>query len=230
MSNPSPVLTTPHLAFDLTAQRGSLNLHMTAEWHAPCTVILGPSGAGKSSLLMLLAGLHSPDKGWIVAHGQPLTDTATGQSVAPEHRRIGLMWQDGQLFAHLSVQQNLLYGYQRQAPHQRQIEPDLIIDLLDIRALLQRRPRHLSGGEKQRVALGRTLLASPQCLLLDEPLNALNHPLRLQILDFLKQVPTRFGIPVVLVTHQPSDAERLDAEVWHCDQGRLRRDSPMMTA
>jgi molybdate transport system ATP-binding protein len=219
--------TTPHLRFDLQYQRGNFCLDMQADWSAPCTVILGPSGAGKSSLLMLLAGLYRPDQGQIEIAGYCLTDAKRGVFLPPEQRQIGLMWQDGQLFPHLTVEQNLRYGYRLLAPDQRRIEPALVIELLEIAHLLTRQPRHLSGGEKQRVALGRTLLAAPRCLLLDEPLNALNHSLRIQILDFLKHVPERFGIPVVLVTHQPTDAVQLDAEVWHCEAGRLWRDVVM---
>jgi molybdate transport system ATP-binding protein len=219
--------TTPHLRFDLQYQRGNFCLDMQADWSAPCTVILGPSGAGKSSLLMLLAGLYRPDQGQIEVAGCCLTDAKRGVFLPPEQRQIGLMWQDGQLFPHLTVEQNLRYGYRLLAPDQRRIEPALVIELLEIGHLLTRQPRHLSGGEKQRVALGRTLLAAPRCLLLDEPLNALNHSLRVQILDFLKHVPERFGIPVVLVTHQPIDAVQLDAEVWHCEAGRLWRDVVM---
>jgi len=136
-------------------------------------------------------------------------------------RHIGLMWQDGQLFPHLSVRKNLMYGYQLQPEQSRRFSPESVIELLEISSLLDRQPRHLSGGERQRVALGRTLLAMPQFLLLDEPLNALNQSLKLPILAFLKQVPKHFNIPLIYVTHQIEETKILDAETWFCEDGRL---------
>ncbi len=136
------------------------------------------------------------------------------------------MWQDGQLFPHLTVQQNIEYGYQLLKPEQRKIQPKQLIELLEIGHLLQRRPRHLSGGEKQRVALCRTLLASPELLLLDEPLTALNPSLKQPILAFLKTIPTQFGIPLLYVTHQLEDCDFLAGEVWQCLAGRLVRLNP----
>ncbi len=215
------------LEFDLQLHRGNpksndhFRLSMHGHFCAPITALCGASGAGKSTLLALIAGLIKPDQGYIRLNGTLLSDSILRQDQPPHLRRIGLMWQDGQLFPHLSVRQNLLYGYDLQPTSARRFSPESVIELLEIRSLLDRQPRHLSGGERQRVALGRTLLAMPQLLLLDEPLNALNHTLKQPILAFLKQVPERFQIPLIYVTHQIEETKFLGAETWLCDDGQL---------
>ena len=214
------------LEFDLQLRRGEFVLDMQAQLTQPITLILGASGSGKSTLLALLSGLLKAESGYIRLNQRILSDTNIHIHQPSHLRRIGLMWQDGQLFPHLSVQQNIEYGYRLLKPTQRQIQPKPLIELLEIGHLLQRRPRHLSGGEKQRVALCRTLLASPELLLLDEPLTALNPSLKQPILAFLKTIPTQFGIPLLYVTHQLEDCDSLAGEVWQCLAGRLVRLNP----
>lgn len=209
------------LEFDLKLRRGEFELEMQAQMNQPITMILGASGSGKSTLLAVLAGLLQAEYGQIRLNQRVLFDHKNNINQPSHLRRIGLMWQDGQLFPHLTVQQNIEYGYRLLKPEQRKIQPKQLIELLDIGHLLQRRPRHLSGGEKQRVALCRTLLASPELLLLDEPLTALNPSLKQPILAFLKTIPTQFGIPLLYVTHQLEDCEVLAREVWQCSAGRL---------
>jgi molybdate transport system ATP-binding protein len=213
------------LKFSLHLQRGNgqtgFKLDMQGCFTAPITALCGASGAGKSTLLALFAGLLKPEQGFIQLNGKSLTDTHQKLFTPPHLRHIGLMWQDGQLFPHLTVRQNLMYGYLLQPPLNRRFSPELVIELLEISTLLDRQPRHLSGGERQRVALGRTLLAMPQLLLLDEPLNALNQSLKQPILAFLKQVPTHFGIPLIYVTHQIEETKILEAETWSCEDGQL---------
>lgn len=211
------------LEFDLKLRRGEFELEMQAQMNQPITLILGASGSGKSTLLAVLAGLLQAEYGQIRLNQRILFDHQNKISQPSHLRRIGLMWQDGQLFPHLTVQQNIEYGYRLLKPEQRKIQPKQLIELLEIRHLLQRRPRHLSGGEKQRVALCRTLLASPELLLLDEPLTALNPSLKQPILAFLKTIPAQFGIPLLYVTHQLEDCEVLAGEVWQCSAGRLVR-------
>lgn len=217
-----------HLSFDLYARRSSSHreqprfvLNMQGSFKAPITAICGASGAGKSTLLALLAGLLKPMHGFVCLNDDTLTDAAQHIYIPPHLRQVGLMWQDGQLFPHLSVRENLLYGYQLQLKEKRRFTPESVVELLEIGNLLDQQPRHLSGGERQRVALGRTLLAMPRLLLLDEPLNALNHSLKQPILQFLKQVPERFNIPLVYVTHQMDEAKTLGAETWMCEDGKL---------
>jgi molybdate transport system ATP-binding protein len=214
-----------HLSFDLFLKRGhaahQFKLNMQGSFKAPITAICGASGAGKSTLLALLAGLLKPMHGFVCLNDDTLIDTAQNIFVPPHLRQVGLMWQDGQLFPHLSVRDNLLYGYHLQSIENRRFSPESVIELLEIGNLLDQQPRHLSGGERQRVALGRTLLAMPRLLLLDEPLNALNYSLKQPILQFLKQVPERFNIPLVYVTHQTDEAKTLGAETWMCENGKL---------
>ncbi|MFZ3194026.1 MAG: ATP-binding cassette domain-containing protein [Moraxellaceae bacterium] len=214
------------LEFDLQLRRGEFALDMQARLTQPITLILGASGSGKSTLLALLSGLLKAESGYILLNQNKLLDIKNKFNQPSHLRRIGLMWQDGQLFPHLTVQQNIEYGYRLLKPEQRKIQPKQLIELLEIGHLLQRRPRHLSGGEKQRVALCRTLLASPELLLLDEPLTALNPSLKQPILAFLKTIPTQFGIPLLYVTHQLEDCEVLAGEVWQCSAGRLVRLNP----
>ena len=214
------------LEFELQLRRGEFVLDMQAQLTQPITLILGASGSGKSTLLALLSGLLKAESGYIRLNQRILLDTNIPIHQSSHLRRIGLMWQDGQLFPHLTVQQNIEYGYRLLKPEQRKIQPEQLIELLEIGHLLQRRPRHLSGGEKQRVALCRTLLASPELLLLDEPLTALNPSLKQPILAFLKTIPTQFGIPLLYVTHQLEDCEVLAGEVWQCLAGRLVRLNP----
>ena len=217
-----------HLSFDLYLRRHSHDhenprfvLNMQGSFKSPITAICGASGAGKSTLLALLAGLLKPMHGFVCLNDDTLTDAAQHIYIPPHIRQVGLMWQDGQLFPHLSVRENLLYGYKLQSEAKRRFSPESVIELLEIGNLLDQQPRHLSGGERQRVALGRTLLAMPRLLLLDEPLNALNVALKQPFLQFLKQVPERFNIPLIYVTHQMDEAKTLGAETWVCEDGKL---------
>ncbi len=226
MSDQHMPILSHSLTFDLTLRRGrgsdAFTLEMQGRFTAPITALCGASGSGKSTLLALFAGLLRPDSGMIQLNQRLLTDVAARLHLPPHLRHVGLMWQDGQLFPHLSVERNLLYGYHLQSAENRRFAPHEVIELLEISHLLKRQPRHLSGGERQRVALGRTLLSMPQLLLLDEPLNALHQSLKAPILAFLKDVPARFGIPLIYVTHQLEEANQLNAEIWHCDHGQLQ--------
>ena len=209
------------LNFDLTLRRGDFQLQMTAALSEPVTAIVGDSGAGKSTLLALLAGLLAPTQGRIVLADRVLVDTRRGVFVPPHQRHIGLLFQDGRLFPHLDVRQNLLYGWQRLRPAQRRYALDDIVAMLDIGTLLTRKPQQLSGGDRQRVALGRALLYSPQLLLLDEPLSALDSRLKAQILPFLHRVRDETGIPMLYVSHSRAEIEALTPHVLTLADGRL---------
>ncbi len=185
------------------------------------TGILGASGAGKSTLLKVLAGLLKPQQGRINFDGQVFFDSQTHTFMPSYQRHVGLVFQDGQLFPHLSVQQNLLYGYRHLKPAQRRFELAQIVELLEIGSLIERRVTQLSGGEAQRVALGRALLYSPRLLLLDEPLSALDTRLKQQILPFFARIRDEIQIPMIYVTHQPQELEFLDAQVLRMQQGRI---------
>jgi molybdate transport system ATP-binding protein len=184
--------------------------------------IVGPSGAGKSTLLGLLAGLLRPQRGWMQLGDDRIVDVSQGQMMPAWQRHIGVMFQDGQLFPHKTVRQNLLYGHDRLTPAARRFDLVAVTDMLEIGALLDRRPALLSGGERQRVALGRALLYSPRLLLLDEPLSSLDGRLKEQILPFLKRVKVETGIPMIYVSHALGEVKFLADRVLMMDQGRLQ--------
>ncbi|HEX7375088.1 MAG TPA: ATP-binding cassette domain-containing protein [Steroidobacteraceae bacterium] len=209
------------LEIDLEFQRGSFPLQLKASVGPGATGVFGPSGCGKSTLLALIAGLLRPARGSIVLQGNALVDTATGVFVPPWKRHIALVFQDGQLFPHLTVRDNLLYGFRRRAPGARQFELDGVLGLLEIGPLLERRPAQLSGGERQRVALGRALLCSPRMLLLDEPLASLDERLKQQILPYLARVKRETALPMLYVSHVRAEVDFLADRTLHMEDGRI---------
>lgn len=168
------------------------------------TVLWGASGSGKTTLLQCLAGLLRPDAGRIACREAVWFDAERGVCLAPERRRLGYVFQDVRLFPHLSVRSNMLFGRRFRGPSGVSFED--VVGLLGLGRLLHRTPSDLSGGEKQRVAVGRALLACPELLLMDEPLTGLDRGKREEIMAYVKAIPERFGVPVLYVTH--SDAER----------------------
>lgn len=209
------------LELDVRWQRGEFSLQIKATADASVTGICGPSGAGKSTLLALIAGLQKPDAGRIVLDEVTLVDTAAGIFLPAEQRHIGYVFQDAQLFPHLSVESNLLYGFRHLREEERRFRLDEIVTLLEIGHLLKRRPRLLSGGEKQRVALGRALLYSPRLLLLDEPLSSLDSARKQQILPFLLRIRDELRMPMLYVSHVPEEIAYLTKNVWQIREGCL---------
>ncbi|HEY5803994.1 MAG TPA: ATP-binding cassette domain-containing protein [Lysobacter sp.] len=209
------------LSFDLDFARGQFTLAARADVGSGVTGVFGPSGSGKSTLLALIAGLLRPSRGVIRADGDVLVDTATGSFVPPWDRHFGLVFQDGQLFPHLTVRRNLLYGHDRIPPQMRRHDLQSVAELLELVHLLDRRPALLSGGERQRVALGRALLYSPRLLLLDEPLSSLDDRLKQQILPFLRRIKEDMRVPMLYVTHSRSEIDYLADAVITMDRGRL---------
>lgn len=208
------------LELDVQWRRGDFSLQARVVAKSRVTGLCGPSGAGKSTLLALVAGLQKPDAGRIVLDGHVLVDTSQKIFLPPEHRHVGLVFQDAQLFPHLSVEGNLLYGFNRLPSPERHFSLKEITGLLEIGHLLQRRPRLLSGGEKQRVALGRALLYSPRLLLLDEPLSSLDSSRKQQILPFLLRIRDELDMPMLYVSHAPEEVAYLTHDVWHIQDGR----------
>ncbi|GAB3389821.1 ATP-binding cassette domain-containing protein [Lysobacter fragariae] len=209
------------LSFDLRYSRGGFALEANATLAKGVTGICGPSGSGKSTLLLLIAGLLKPQTGVLRIGDDVLVDRTRRVFVPAWERHFGLVFQDGQLFPHLSVRRNLLYGYERLTPGQRLFDLDSVLQMLEIGPLLERRPTLLSGGERQRVALGRALLYSPRLLLLDEPLSSLDERLKQQILPFLKRVKDETRIPMLYVTHSRSEVDYLADRVLFMERGRL---------
>jgi molybdate transport system ATP-binding protein len=196
-----------------------LDAHIVA--HGDVLALCGPSGAGKTSLLMIVAGLTRPSAGRIVVADSVLLDTARGLDLSPGERRVGVVFQEPRLFPHLSVAQNLRYGQRFTPVARRFVDFGAVTALLGLEPLLTRRPEGLSGGEKQRVAIGRALLVSPRLLLMDEPLSALDDARRLDILSYIEKMRAAFSIPIVFVSHRTSEVERLATDIAVFDRGRV---------
>ena len=197
------------LRVDVERRLGSLDVAATFETEARVTALFGRSGAGKTSVVNMIAGLLRPDRGHIEVDGQVLFDSAAGIDVPAEERCVGYVFQEGRLFPHLTVRRNLLYGHGLVPAAERYIDLDRIVTLLGLEDLLERRPGDLSGGEKQRVAIGRALLASPRVLLLDEPLASLDVHRREEVLRHLELLRDEVQIPIVYVSHAVEEVVRL---------------------
>lgn len=185
------------------------------------TSLFGPSGSGKTTVLALIAGALRPQSARIELGERTLVDTARHVCLAAERRRVGLVFQDHLLFPHLNVEKNLRYGERRRGAGARKIDFAQVVEVLELGELLARMPRNLSGGQRQRVALGRSLLASPELLLLDEPLAALDAPLKDRILTYLERVVAQWKLPTLYVSHAASEVERLADWVIVLRQGRV---------
>jgi molybdate transport system ATP-binding protein len=175
--------------------------------------LFGESGSGKSTLVNMLAGLMEPDSGEIILDGSCLFSSTKKTNLRPEQRRIAIVFQQHCLFPHLSVKNNLLYGFKR-CPHNcRDIDFGTLVSVLKLEELLSRGVNNLSGGEKQRVALGRAILANPRLLLMDEPLSALDDALRFQIIPYLKSVSEQFDIPYLFISHSLVEMRLMSEQV-----------------
>jgi len=183
--------------------------------------IFGSSGSGKSTLVGLLAGLATPDRGEISLDGECLFSSSRHIDLPPQRRRIGIVFQQAFLFPHLSVEANLFYGYKRCDPKYRTIDPQALISVLRLEGLLKRGVNNLSGGEKQRVALGRAILSNPRLLLMDEPLSALDDTLKFQIVDYLRAASERFHIPYLFISHSLLEIRLMTERVLSVAQGRV---------
>jgi len=209
------------LNIELHKRRGVFTLDLAfASNDASVIALFGPSGCGKSTTVNLIAGMLQPDSGCIKLDDQVLFDSNSGIDLSAERRRIGYVFQDTRLFPHYSVMHNLRYGMQRARGETHRIEFDAVIELLGIGQLLQRRPHQLSGGEKQRVAIGRALLSQPRLLLLDEPLASLDQARRDEVLPYLERLRDFLKIPMVYVSHQFEEVLRLATHVVLMNNGR----------
>ena len=207
---------------EVAAKKRLGDFQLTAEFQLPAAGVLalfGRSGAGKTTLVNMLAGLVRPDSGRISLAGHLLFDSAAHVDLPPERRRIGCVFQEGRLFPHLDVRGNLLYGRRRTPPGETGFGFDAIVELLGIGHLLQRRPANLSGGEKQRVAIGRALLSKPRLLLLDEPLAALDAERKAEILPFIEKLRDELRLPIVYVSHDAGEILRLADRVLVLERG-----------
>lgn len=208
------------LSISLHHRFGTFTLDAAFDAPAGVTALFGRSGSGKSTVINAVAGLLRPDHGRISVDGTVLLDTETRLNLPPHKRRMGYVFQDARLFPHLSVRQNLAYG-QWFAPKSADTDLPRIVDLLGLGPLLSRRPGALSGGEKQRVAIGRAILSNPRCLLMDEPLAALDEPRKAEILPYLERLRDELALPILYVSHSVAEVARLATTLVVLDAGRV---------
>jgi molybdate transport system ATP-binding protein len=209
------------LAVDITHRFGSFLLEAGFVSDGRLTAFFGRSGSGKTTLVNIIAGVVRPDRGRIVLDDRPLVDTERRIFIPKHRRRVGYVFQEGRLFPHLTVRQNLVFGRWFTPKAEREISFDHVLDLLGIGHLLDRRPGALSGGEKQRVAIGRALLTSPRLLLLDEPLASLDETRKEDILPFIERLRDDAQVPIVYVSHSLAEVTRLATTVVAIQDGRI---------
>jgi molybdate transport system ATP-binding protein len=202
---------------DIELVQGSFVLTAAIRIEARTAALFGPSGAGKTTILDAIAGLRTPRRGSIAIAGRVLFSSGQGVNLPPHQRHVGYVPQDVALFPHMDVRRNLLYG------RHPGVSPDLdrVVGMLEIDRLLDRRVTDLSGGERQRVAVGRALMSGPSLLLLDEPLAAVDVPLRRRILPYLQRVRDELRIPIVYVSHDREEVAELAEVVVLIDAGKI---------
>ena len=214
------------LIVDIRHSQGAFGLDAAFASQGGLTALFGPSGSGKTSLVNIIGGLVKPRDGRVVVDGRVLVDRAAGIFVPRHKRRIGYVFQDARLFPHMSVAQNLRYGRWFTPVAERYADMAGVIDLLGIGHLLHRRPNLLSGGEKQRVAIGRALLASPRLILMDEPLAALDEARKAEILPYIERLRDEARVPIVYVSHSLAEVARLATDVVMLDAGKVSAAGP----
>jgi molybdate transport system ATP-binding protein len=210
----------PLLTFSVTKRYPGFSLECEAEFRSGLTAIFGPSGSGKTTLLNCLAGLATPDEGEIVALGETVYSSAMRRNLPPDKRRFGYVFQDAALFPHLTVWNNIRYGYRLTPPARRTMELEQLVQLFQLEALLDRGVGSLSGGERQRVALARALATSPRVLLLDEPLGSLDVAFRGIIIRYLKRIWSELRTPILYVSHSISEVMALAEDMLVLSKGR----------
>jgi molybdate transport system ATP-binding protein len=209
------------LTLNVRKNYGTFTLEADIALTGDHTGLFGPSGSGKSTLVGMLAGLVKPDSGEIVLDGDTLFNSTRRIHQPPGKRRIALVFQQHELFQHLNVRNNLLYGYKRCAPRHRKVDFDHLVAVLNIGHLLERSIDGLSGGEKQRVAIGRAVLSNPRLLLMDEPLSALDDNLRFPIITYLKSACQEFCIPYLFISHSLLEMRLMADQVLPVTDGRV---------
>jgi molybdate transport system ATP-binding protein len=214
------------LDVDIRKQLGAFVLDVRFKASGGLTALFGRSGSGKSTIINVIAGLIAPDDGRITVNGSTIVDTAQRLAIPQYRRRIGYVFQEGRLFPHLSVRQNLLYGQWFSTHRANTADLDRIVAMLGIAHLLDRRPAGLSGGEKQRVAIGRALLSNPQLLLMDEPLAALDEARKQEILPYIERLRDSSNIPIVYVSHSVAEVARLATTIILVSEGRVAAAGP----
>ncbi len=203
---------------DFLLKRKNFNVEVKEHFCKGITGIFGPSGSGKTSLLHTIAGLEKPKEGKISINGRVLFDKNEGVNIPVEKRNIGYVFQEGRLFPHMTVEKNLLYGNKRFGS--KKISFEKVVEMLNLKHLLNSKPSQISGGERQRTALGRTLLSSPDILLLDEPFSALDAKIRNQIIPFILRIQEKVKIPIMVVSHDLTDLLKLTNKLFLIKNGQ----------
>jgi molybdate transport system ATP-binding protein len=218
------------MSLDVDIDHALGSFHLTARFAAQpgVTALFGRSGSGKTTLVNIVGGLIQPDRGRVVVDGETLVDTERGVFVPKHRRRVGYVFQDSRLFPHLSVRRNLLYGRWFALGGGAAGDFDSVVALLGVGHLLERRPDSLSGGEKQRVAIGRALLARPRLLLMDEPLASLDEQRRAEILPYIERLRDGAGVPILYVSHSAPEVARLATTVVILAEGRVTAVGPVL--
>jgi molybdate transport system ATP-binding protein len=211
---------------DIRHRQGTFTLEARFRSDERLTALFGPSGSGKTTLVNVIGGLIHPTKGRVVANGRTLVDTDRGILVPRHRRRVGYVFQEGRLFPHLNVRQNLLFGRWFTPRRERAASVEAVVGLLGIGHLLTRRPLTLSGGEKQRVAIGRALLADPHLLLMDEPLASLDEARKAEIYPYIERLRDEGCVPIILVSHSVAEIARLATTVVVLSEGRVTASGP----
>jgi molybdate transport system ATP-binding protein len=205
------------ITLDFTLQQGSFLLELHEQLNGGIIALFGPSGSGKTTTLDAIAGLRRPRVGRIAVGDHVLFDRSHGVDLPPHGRHVGYVPQDTALFPHMNVRRNVLYG--RRAG--QKLSLDVVVRMLEVGQLLDRRVPDLSGGERQRVALARALMSAPDLLLLDEPLAAVDVERRRRILPYLLRVRDDLGVPVIYVSHDRAEVDQLADRVVVLDEGRV---------
>lgn len=210
----------PFLKFDIKLQRNGFLLDVKADIKEGITGVYGPSGHGKTTLLNAIAGLVEPDSGYIEINDERVFHASTKTNLPVRKRKVGYVFQDVRLFPHLSVKQNLKYGINNEKAGN--IDFQEVVDILKIKQLLIKKPSECSGGEKQRIAIGRALLSGAKILLLDEPFSAVDVNLRNNIIPFLHLINSRFHIPMLIVSHDLPDLLSLTNNLMLLKNGKVK--------
>ena len=199
-------------------QLGDLSVDVAFQTKARLTALFGKSGSGKTSIINMIAGLVRPDQGRIVVDDRVFFDSEMRVNVPTHKRHIGYVFQEGLLFPHFTVEQNLNYGRRFNSQKATAVE---VVSLLGLETLLKRKPINLSGGEKQRVAIGRALTSNPQLLLMDEPMASLDEERKAEILPYIETLRDELQIPIIYISHSVEEVTRLAGDVVHIEKGNV---------
>jgi molybdate transport system ATP-binding protein len=206
---------------DVRLARDNFVIDITVRIDREICGIFGVSGSGKTSLMHLLSGLERPESGSIVFNGKELVNVERGRFIPAHRRQTGMVFQESRLFPHINVKKNLLFGHRYSTPGHGEPDFDDIVDMLELRCLLDSMPGSISGGESQRVALGRALLRSPELLLLDEPFSAMDFTLRKSLLPFLWKIRNELNIPMLVISHDLPDILALTDNLLLIERGKV---------